>query len=120
MEQDPFVYPNPYYANALWDGGGERERKLYFANLPKQAEIRVYTMAGDLVRTMRHESASESGSDIEWFARYSDSSVQFSGGEHAWDLITDNDQATATGLYLFTVEDLDTGTIKRGKFVIIK
>lgn len=120
MEFEPFVYPNPYYANAQWDGSGERERKLYFANLPKRAEIRIYTMAGDLVRNMRHESDAQSGSDIDWFARYSDSSVQFSGGEHAWDLITDNDQATATGLYLFTVEDLDTGTIKRGKFVIIK
>jgi len=120
VEFEPFVYPNPYYANAQWDGSGERERKLYFANLPKRAEIRVYTMAGDLVRSMRHEADGQSGSDIDWFARYSESSVQLSGGEHAWDLITDNDQATATGLYLFTVEDLDTGTIKRGKFVIIK
>jgi hypothetical protein len=43
-----------------------------------------------------------------------------SGGEHAWDLITMHDQATASGLYLFTVEDKDTGTIKEGKFLIIK
>jgi hypothetical protein len=42
------------------------------------------------------------------------------GGEHAWDLVTDNDQAIATGLYLFTVKNLDTGDIKRGKFAIIK
>ena len=77
-------------------------------------------MAGDLVRTMRHEAGSSSGSDIDWFARYSEGSPKFAGGEHAWDLITDNDQATATGLYLFTVENLDTGDMKRGKFVIIK
>ena len=42
------------------------------------------------------------------------------GGEHAWDLITMHDQATATGLYLFTVEDKSSGTIKEGKFLIIK
>ena len=120
VEADPFVYPNPYYANAMWDGGGERDRKLYFANLPSRAEIRVYTMAGDLVKTMRHEAGTDSGSDIDWFTRFSDGSEQFAGGEHAWDLITENDQATATGLYLFTVENLDSGEIKRGKFVIIK
>jgi len=42
------------------------------------------------------------------------------GGEYAWDLITDNDQAIATGLYLFTVENKRTGDIKRGKFLVIK
>ena len=43
-----------------------------------------------------------------------------SGGEHAWDMITMYDQATASGLYLFTVEDKITGNIKEGKFLIIK
>ena len=50
---------------------------------------------------------------------------QFSGGEHAWDLITRDDQAIASGLYLFTVKNLDNeslsyGKIKEGKFLIIK
>ena len=40
------------------------------------------------------------------------------GGEHAWDLITMHDQATASGLYLFTVEDKNSGQIKEGKFLI--
>ena len=117
---EPFAYPNPYYANAQWDGSGERERKLYFANLPARAEIRVYTMADDLVKTLRHEGEDYNGGDLDWFDRYADGTQRFAGGEHAWDLITDNDQATATGLYLFTVENLDTGNIQRGKFVIIK
>jgi hypothetical protein len=120
IQLEPRVYPNPYYAGALWDGSGERERKLYFANLPARAEIRVYTMAGDLVKILRHDAAGSTGGDIQWFTRYSDGSAVFSGGEHAWDLITDSDQAIATGLYLFTVENLDTGDLKRGKFVIIK
>lgn len=118
--KEPFVYPNPYYASAMWDGSSERERKLYFANLPQRAEVRIYTMAGDLVKTIRHESETYTGSDIDWFSRYADGTQTFSGGEHAWDLITDNDQATATGLYLYTVENLDTSEIQRGKFVIIK
>ncbi len=117
---EPCVYPNPYYTQAQWDGTGERERKLYFCNLPERAEIRVYTMAGDLVRSMQHDAATSNGSDIQWFSRYADGTQVMSGGEHAWDLISDSDQAIATGLYLFTVENLDTGDIKRGKFLIVK
>ena len=120
IDLQPRVYPNPYYTRAAWDGAGERDRKIYFYNLPERAEIRVFTMAGDLVKTMRHEHDSYDGNDIEWFKNYSDGSQTFSGGEHAWDLITDHDQAIATGLYLFIVENLDSGTIKRGKFAIIK
>ena len=120
IDREPRVYPNPYYAHAAWDGGSERERKIYFYNLPSKAEIRVFTMAGDLVKTMKHDADTYNGSDIEWSQRYSDGTQIMSGGEHAWDLISDHDQATATGLYLFTVENLDTGEMKRGKFVIIK
>jgi hypothetical protein len=35
-------------------------------------------------------------------------------------MITLHDQATASGLYIFTVEDKNSGQIKEGKFLIIK
>ncbi len=114
------VYPNPYYANAYWDGSLERQRKIYFYNLPKEAEIVIYTLSGDVVKKIEH-SGSNSGTSIRWFQTYSSQSApQFAGGEHAWDLISDNDQAIATGLYLFTVEDKSNGEIKKGKFLVIK
>ncbi len=114
------VYPNPYYARAFWDGNGERYRKIYFYNLPANATITVYTLAGDIVAQFDHSSA-DAGTDIRWFQQFSSSQVpQFAGGEHAWDLISRNDQAIATGMYLFTVKDKATGDIKRGKFVVIK
>lgn len=114
------VYPNPYYTRAYWDGAKERERKLYFVNLPAHAEIRVYTLAGDLVDVMQHDAASYSASDIQWFQTYSDGSQTLAGGEHAWDLITKSDQAIASGLYLFTVKNRENGEIQRGKFLVIK
>ena len=116
------VYPNPYYAGAAWDGSGERDRKIYFYNLPARADIKIYTLSGDLVTEIMHDAATYTGSDIKWFQNFSGLGVspQFAGGEHAWDLISKYDQAIATGLYLFTVKDLATGDIKRGKFVIIK
>jgi len=114
------VYPNPYYANAVWDGSSERLRKIYFYNLPAECEIKIYTLAGDIVKSMTHD-ASSNGSDTRWFQNYaSDGKQQFAGGEHAWDLVTDNDQAVATGLYLFTVKNSKSGDIKTGKFLIVK
>lgn len=114
------VYPNPYYGNAYWDGGSERLRKIYFYNLPENCEITIYTISGDVVKTINHEPG-QGGSEIRWFGNFSSKQDQvFSGGEHAWDLITNDDQAVATGLYLFTVKNKKTGTIKTGKFLIIK
>ena len=106
------VYPNPYRVNALWDGNFERERKLYFYNLPQKCEVRVYTLAGDLVDSFIHDGNLYSGTGAQ-------SSVS-PGGEHAWDIVSEFDQAIATGLYLFTVKDNDSGEIHQGKFVIIK
>jgi len=116
------VYPNPYYVNAVWDGKGERNRKIYFYNLPKRCEIRVYTLAGDVVADLLHDAATYDGSGIAWFRQFGNSGTapQFAGGEHAWDLVTKFDQAIATGLYLFSVKDSDTGDIRTGKFLVIK
>jgi hypothetical protein len=116
------VYPNPYYANAHWDGGQERQRKIYFYNLPSRCEIRIYTLAGDVVAVLDHDASSDNGQGIEWFSTFGDpgTTPQFAGGEHAWDLVTRYDQAIATGLYLFTVENKATHDVKRGKFMIIK
>ena len=114
------VYPNPYYGSAYWDGSSERLRKLYFYNLPSECEITIYTLSGDVVEKITHDQMSN-GSDLRWFETFSkDGKQQMSGGEHAWDLITDSDQAVATGLYLFTVKNNSTGNIKRGKFLVIK
>ncbi|PJA97491.1 MAG: hypothetical protein CO129_01035 [Ignavibacteriales bacterium CG_4_9_14_3_um_filter_34_10] len=114
------VYPNPYYGNAYWDGNSERLRKIYFYNLPAECEITIYTLSGDIVKKIRHNKESN-GSDVRWFETYSkDETQKMSGGEHAWDLVSDNDQAIATGLYLFSVKDISNNNIKVGKFLVIK
>jgi hypothetical protein len=119
------VFPNPYKAYSVWDGRGddgvqERARLLYFANLPDRCTIRIYTLAGDLVDTIDHDANSYNGADVSWFKQFATGENVFSGGIHAWDLVTKADQALATGIYLFTVEDNSNGEISRGKFVVIK
>ena len=114
------VYPNPYYVNAAWDGQQERERKIYFYNLPELAEVTIYTIAGDVVERFTHDSRAYNGGDIQWFKTFADGTQILAGGEHAWDLISKDDQAIATGLYIFTVKNQKTGFIKKGKFLVIK
>ena len=114
------VYPNPYNAHGAWDGNLERERKMYFFNLPSDCDIRIFTLAGDLVDKFEHHSATYAGEGIQWFDQFSTGKRVFSGGEHAWDLVTQDDQAIASGLYFFTVEDLNSGKLQRGKFMVIK
>ncbi|MEB2297422.1 MAG: hypothetical protein OZ930_12945, partial [Ignavibacteria bacterium] len=112
------VYPNPYYGNAIWDGSSERLRKIYFFNLPSDCQITIYTLSGDVVKRIDHTSSSNS-SEVRWFETYApDGKQKFAGGEHAWDLLTDNEQAIATGMYLFTVKNNNSGDIKTGKFLV--
>lgn len=119
---DPYVYPNPYYAGASWEGssGLEEDRKIVFANLPSNCTVRIYTVAGDFVDSFDH-TAEYKGDDIRWFSTYSDpTNTQFSGGEHGWDLLSKDNQIIARGIYLFSVEDKATGKKFQGKFVVIK
>jgi hypothetical protein len=75
-----------------------------------------------MVDSFTHHGDSYNGMDIQWYEQFSDPEKRtiFPGGEHAWDLVTSSDQAIATGLYLFTVKDLDSGDVQRGKFLVIK
>lgn len=113
------VYPNPYKVNAAWDGSSEDTRKLYFYNLPSRSEIRIYTLAGEIVAELEHDAATNQG-DINWYSEFSDRPRLLAGGEHAWDLQSEANQIIATGLYLYTVKDLDSGKVQVGKLAIIK
>lgn len=119
---DPFVYPNPYYARAEWEGKSvlQEDRKLMFANLPARCEVSIYTVAGDLVDRFVHDE-SYSGEDIRWYSTFSDTeTVVFSGGEHGWDLLSQDQQLIARGIYIFSVQDLEDGQTFKGKFLILK
>jgi hypothetical protein len=121
----PFAYPNPYYYGSAWEGKSnfqEESRKMVFANLPERCIIRIFTVAGDFIDEIQHDQ-NYNGDDIRWFKTFGAEDPdenRFSGGEHAWDLLSIESQIISRGLYMFSVEDLDTGEESIGKFVIIK
>lgn len=120
----PYAYPNPYYLSANWEGafnaGSSTNRKIMFANLPARAKIRIMNASGDLIDELNHDQA-YNGNDINWFRTKTETDKNvFSGGEHGWDLLSKYTQIVAGGLYLFTVEDKDTGKVFTGKFAVVK
>jgi hypothetical protein len=91
----PWERPDP--SRDLWL---EQDRRIQFINLPARCEIKIYTLSGDLVATLRHNSHDRGFED--------------------WNLTSNIGQAVASGIYLFTVEDNNTGNVQVGKFIIIK
>lgn len=116
------VFPNPYRVEARWDQGQQaRDHYLWFANLPAQCRLKIYTLSGDLVYETDFNGDSYDGSNARGIYRPgSDLPSNLSGTMFGWDMITTNGQAVATGLYLWAVEDKKDGTRKTGKFLIVK
>ncbi|GIV23829.1 MAG: hypothetical protein KatS3mg025_1488 [Bacteroidia bacterium] len=122
---DPYVYPNPYYERAAWEGPSQaqEDKRIMFANLPPHCEVSIYTVAGDLVYRFEHheDNPSAQAEDSRWFKTYSEpTQLVMSGGEHGWNLLSRTGQIIARGLYVFAVKDLETGEVRTGKFVIIR
>ncbi len=103
--QDIYVVPNPYVATSAFEPRNpiartERgERRLYFANVPKQCTIRIYTLAGELVETLYHDTTLDNGKVF-------------------WDMRTKDNMNLAYGLYIFHVDSPVGSYI--GKFAVIK
>jgi hypothetical protein len=115
------IYPNPYSTTAAWDGSSSKTKKIYFYNLPNSCTINIFTAGGEQVAQLDHLGTDYNGQDIQWFINFAnDKNLVTSGGEHAWDLLSTNNQLVSQGLYIFSVTDKKTGNIKTGKFTVLK
>jgi len=120
QDETVYVFPNPYKGEAAWDGSRDREKYIWFINLPGKATIRIFTLAGDLVRILEFDADTYAGTDVQGLKTQRERNVAMPGGMCAWDLISERDQAVATGLYIFSVENKETGKNQVGKFMIIR
>jgi hypothetical protein len=86
--------------------------------------VRIYTLAGDQVLSREFDGSVYQTENVRglWTPeRNPDTGAPaLSGGSFAWDLISDRDQAVASGLYIWTVEDHTGGPVQRGKLLVIK
>ena len=96
------VVPNPYIARNIWELTNDRN-KLQFTNLPSKCTVKIYTLAGNLIKVLEHDD--NSGRD---------------GGTCWWDpMLTMNQQMVASGVYLYYVDAPGVGTYV-GKFAVIR
>ncbi len=119
------VFPNPYRVETGWDQGQlVRDHYLWFAGLPARCVLRIYTLSGDLVLERRFDGATYHGDGVRGLHDpghdVDTGAPALSGASFAWDLITQRGQAAATGLYVWSVEDLAGERFMRGKFLIVK
>ncbi len=99
------VVPNPYIVRNPWEVSSDYG-ELRFTNLPDECEIRIYTLAGNLIKTLEHKVEATASSAIQ-------------GGTEKWDILTDNNQRPASGIYIYHIETPD-GDTKTGKFALIR
>jgi hypothetical protein len=100
----PYVVPNPYVGAASFEPNpfgvqGRGDRRIEFRNVAQNSTIRIYTIRGEVVRTLHQDGST--------------------GGYVAWDLRTKDNLDVAPGLYIYHVDGGNAGTYI-GKFAIIK
>ncbi len=87
--------PNPYFTRSRYEAD-QFNRVLKFTHLPERCTIRIFTLAGDLVRTLQKNDTT---SLLEW------------------DLETENQIPVGSGVYIFHVDAPGAGTTT-GKFIV--
>lgn len=109
---DVYVVPNPYvvsspYEPAITRQDNTQRRAIYFVGVPVPSTIRIFSVAGTLIETIKVEEGSPNIVGGE------------TGGAYRWDLLSKDDLELSYGVYLFHVEAPGIGE-KVGKFAVIK
>ncbi|MGQ9464082.1 MAG: hypothetical protein ACUVQ4_00020 [bacterium] len=98
------VVPNPYIIHNEWQQSS-LIRRLRFINLPSECTIRIFTLNGELIKTIVHKATIGSVTGD-------------AGGDEWWDLLTENRQIVASGVYIFHIDSKVGEQV--GKFVVIR
>ncbi|HNS71844.1 MAG TPA: T9SS type A sorting domain-containing protein, partial [bacterium] len=91
------VVPNPFYRSSGFELAGDT-KLIQFVNLSSACTIEIYTVRGDLVKTIRHADSQS--------------------GVATWNQISDYGQYVKSGMYFFKVYNAQ-GEVTTGKFAIV-
>jgi hypothetical protein len=91
------VVPNPYVMQSAFETGGT-DGRIMFTHLPRRCDIHIYTLAGEHIASLVHDS------DL---------------GYEFFDLKTKHGLDVSYGLYVYVVET-EGGARKVGKFAVIR
>jgi hypothetical protein len=110
------VVPNPYrtdrnyiYEQGGWEGLGrlwnENRRVVWFIHLPPKCTIRIFSLAGEVIKTIAHDDDNRQSRNV-------------AVGQEEFELLSESNRALASGIYIYLVES-GFGT-QIGKFVVIR
>ncbi|MBX7151376.1 hypothetical protein K1X84_07035 [bacterium] len=117
--KDIKVVPNPYYARATTYQSNLFNKTIKFMNLPDVATIKVFTVAGDLVTIINHNSTSNND-------RRNTNPLNLAGTVSAgytsteqWNLKNEGGKFVASGMYIALIEAPGVGKTTV-KFAVIQ
>jgi hypothetical protein len=104
VANQPYVVPNPYlgadsFEPARFAVSGRGERRIEFRGVPLNGVVRIYTVRGDLVQTLRQDGST--------------------AGMVPWNLRSKDNLDIAPGLYVYQVEAAGAKPFI-GKFAVLK
>ncbi|HOV92274.1 MAG TPA: hypothetical protein PLC04_04245 [Candidatus Kapabacteria bacterium] len=102
--QNVQVVPNPYFI-AHEGTRSPYDSKIYFTKLPKKCTINIYTIAGDLVRTINHDETTSSMKDSEFM--------------EVWDLLTTNGIRVQSQAFVALITSADGAQAVRNFSVVV-
>jgi len=99
------VVPNPYLASAQWEvknpySSGRGTRSLHFTHLPAQCTLKIFTVDGELVKSITHSTTIDDGTED-------------------WDMLSQDNLSISYGVYIYYVDAPGIGKTM-GKFAVIK
>ncbi|MGE5796065.1 MAG: hypothetical protein ACM34N_04735, partial [Ignavibacteria bacterium] len=101
-----YVVPNPYLGTSVLEPDNKLpsqnrgERRIYFENLPMKCTIRIFTLSGELITILEHDSGMDNGREY-------------------WNLLNRDGFGVAYGVYIAHIEAPGIGE-KLVKFALIK
>ena len=108
------VVPNPYYATSDYDET-QFDRRVKFFGLPEECTIRIFNVAGDLVRTLEHNAGSDNDRTEDGEGNGPETTTSIEG----WDLKNEGGFWAASGVYVAHIDAPNIGTTFV-KFAIIQ
>ena len=99
------IAPNPYnLKDPLWENYGlldpDDPRRIMFFNLPRECTIKIFTENGDLVKTLEHTP------------------FPIATGYEKWDMLTESQQAIASGVYIVVFQTPEGGVAYQKLLVV--
>lgn len=104
------VVPNPYLVHNEWQRRFS-QRQMRFINLPADCTIRIFTLNGELIKTIKHHHAFIP-------VKGDPEVVNSAGGDEWWNLLSETRHIVTSGVYIFHVHSTVGSQI--GKFVIVR